>query len=129
MRESDQAANEVISRLQNELDDAKQQIAQSKKSLQATPLCNNRSVSFPQQIQSWQEFTSKFRDALNGNFVFHCDDETKLDSPAVMKAETLFKELCFDNTQYNESCLTEVDVFQDTLEDENALEAIYGYYR
>jgi hypothetical protein len=126
VRESEQAANEVISGLQNELEDAKKKIAQSKKSSQETPLCNNLSESFPQQIQSWHEFTSKFRDAINGNFIFHSDEETKLDSPAVMKAESLFKELCFDDTQYHESCLTEGDVFQDSLEDENALKAIYG---
>lgn len=44
-----------------------------------------------------------------------------------MNLESLFQELHFDDTQF-EKCSAESDVFQDSLEDEKAIEAIYGYH-
>ena len=85
---------------ENENEKKKQRNEDSIKILQPTSTLN---------IQSWQDFSAKFRDAINGKMSTIENMHAKLDSPAVLKAASFFNELSFVDT-------TESDDFQDSFE-------------
>ena len=139
IQDSEQAAVDAINGLQQELYNAHDQIALLRKNAVGRSnddVNNNNSASsfFPPSppianIQSWDEFTYKFREAINGNkesrfgknhtSTRNTSSSARLDSDAVVKAESLFKELCFDGSKHFEE-------FQDSYEDEKAIAANCG---
>ena len=70
-------------------------------------------------MQSWNEFSIRFKDALSGNINNGNRKHCSLDAYGTIMAEKLFDELCFfqSNTEFDEgseSSDSEKDIFQDT---------------
>lgn len=130
IRQSEKEACEIVSGLQEELESAREQICL----LNNTPKssnCNDESEKFILQpssisnIQSWRDFTDKFRAAINGKMPLDDCTEATYDSAAILKAERLFNELSFDTSCDTDSSM-ESDEFLDSFEDEQAMDAKYG---
>lgn len=130
IRQSEQEACEVVSGLQEELESAREQIAL----LKNTPKSSNRNdemeksilqPSFISNIQSWDDFTDKFRAAINGKMPLDEDTETTYDSDAILKAESLFNELSFDTSCDTNSSM-ESDEFLDSFDYEQVLDVNYS---
>jgi hypothetical protein len=127
IKESDQADNEIIDELRAELEDAHEQIAllQNASEMKKPENDNESNVLQPSSIpniQSWQDFSVRFRDAIDGKMTMNENvKNTKLDSAAMLKAESLFRELCFD-TSFQTNSSTDSDDFQDSFEDEQTMQ-------
>ena len=134
IQESEHASNKVINELHCELEDAYDQIArlQNNKCEKEEVNLNDDEIGVHEGIKTfrklqsipnfktWGDFSARFRDAISGKLP--CDEmkESELDTAAVLKAESLVKELCFDPSVCSTTSL-QSDDFLDTFEDANDL--------
>lgn len=134
IQESEKAAKKVINQLHCELEDAYDQIARLQNiqyEREEVSLDNGevrvhegiKTSRIPHSIpnfKTWSDFSARFRDAISGKLP--CDEkkESELDTAAVVKAESLVKELCFDPSVCSTTSL-QSDDFLDTFEDANEL--------
>ncbi len=132
IRETEQAAGIVINELQCELEHAYEQIASLQKSQCGQEVLENneedlnassrssKSSNYIPNFKSWRDFSAKFRDAISGKMPVDEKKESDLDTAAVLKAESLIKELCFDASVCSTTSLQSED-FLDTFENEETL--------
>ncbi len=141
IRETEQAASEIINELRQDLQSAQDKIYILQNPPHSPGAVNTssrgegdyrsphhrgfeKSILQPStitNIQSWQDFTEKFREAIEGKMPIDENTETKLDSEAILKAESLFKELCFDPSTDTEDSTVDPDDYQDSYEDEQTM--------
>ena len=139
IRESEQVADEVINELQRELEEAYRQIAMLQKNeceklefdhthkitshedgkvIASESLHSISNTSF--SCNSWRDFSDKFRDAISGKMPIDENKESALDAAAIIKAESLIKELCFEASVCSTKSLQSED-FLDAYEEEEMM--------